>query len=258
MGAGRDGVYRVLLPADPRPGERLPVVYFLHDYFGDSGILWRSGAALELQRRMASGALPRLVVIAPDGDHGYWSDVRGGDACESWLLEGLRHEVESRLPVATERRGRAVAGISMGGFGALKAALRRPDLYAAAGSLSGALLPLDADFVRGLSWIARRPLERVFGPAAGANDLARNDLYTLLRTFPAGAPRPDLLLVCGLQDKYHLDQAARRFDAAARAAGFHAELRLEPGGHDWSYWRRSAVDLIGELARRLAPASEVR
>lgn len=246
------GTYRVLLPPERAPAERYPVLYFLHDYFGDSGILWRTGAAGEILRRMAAGEMPPLILVAPDGDHGYWSDFFDGSArYETWVAEGLRQEVERLYPALPERRARAVAGISMGGFGAVKLALRRAELYSAAASLSGALLPLDWHFVEDASPFLRRDLRRIFGRSAAANNLAANDLRQLVHgPFPQGPPR--LTLRCGTEDKYRLDEVAETFAAEARKAGLPVVVELEPGGHNWRYWRTSVVEVVAEQARAFA------
>jgi S-formylglutathione hydrolase FrmB len=139
----------------------------------------------------------------------------------------------------------------MGGFGALKAALRRPDLYGSASSLSGALVPLDEDYVTRTFFLNRWALRHAFGRGA-LNTLARNDPWRLLDAFPAGASKPALLLRCGTEDKYHLAEVARRFHERALAAAFDSTLVVEPGDHEWSYWRKSAVEVIAWHAARFA------
>lgn len=249
-----EGRYRVLLPPEDPDGGPYPVVYFLHDYFGGSEVLWSKGVAAELERRMAAGELPPFVLVAPAGDRGWWSDsFDGRHRYESWLHEHLLPEIERRYPVIPGRDGRAVTGISMGGFGALKAALRRPDVWSHASSLSGALIPLDLESVLGAPWLQRRTLRRVFGPIEGANVYARNDLRPLARrTPPANAPH--LLLRCGREDEYRLAEAAERMASLLERSGHDVELILEPGAHDWAYWKTSAAETIAWHARRFAPA----
>ncbi len=258
LALSRGLTYRVLLPPGyPREGP-YPVVLFLHDYFGDSAILWREGVAQELSRRMASGALSRFVLVAPDGAHDWWADSADGRRpYETWPAEDLLRAVEQRYAVRRDRGGRAVAGISMGGLGAVRIALRRPAEFAAAGSLSGALPPIDREFVRSSHWPVRRSLERVFGDGEGG--FVANDLLRLLSDAGrAGADRPRLLLRCGDRDKYHLDGAAQTFAQRATAAGLTPELVVEPGGHDWAYWRRVAPDWLGDLMRPLAKPADDR
>jgi S-formylglutathione hydrolase FrmB len=228
------------------------VIYFLHGMLGDSGALWRAGVIDEIERRMRSGRMAPLVIVAPDGSTGYWSDSSDGRRrYETWLVDGLRSDAERRLRLDPRRERRAVSGISMGGFGALKAALRRPDLYVSASSLSGALVPLDEEYVARTFFLNRWALRRAFGSGA-RNTLARNDPWRLLDAFPRAAPKPALLLLCGTEDKYQLADVSRRFHERALAASFDSTLVLEPGDHEWSYWRQSAVEVIAWHAARFA------
>jgi len=258
-GAGPDRAadVRVFLPPGYPERAPYPVVYFLHDYFGGDAVLWRHGVFEQLGARMAEGELEPFVVIAPDGDRGYWSDRWDGRRTwESWVTGALRESVEARWAVRRDRAGRAVSGISMGGFGAIKAALRRPDLYAEASSLSGALIPLDPDAVRGYRWLQRRILKGVFGPLDGENVYARNDLRRLVEPPPpAGVERSRLLLRCGREDEYRLAGAAEKFAELARRNGFEVELVLEPGAHDWNYWKSSAVETLAWHGARFAEES---
>lgn len=255
LGPDDPGSYRVLVPPGRADGGPYPVVYFLHDYFGGSGVLWRRGVAAELERRIAAGELPPFVLVAPEGERGWWSDsFDGRRRYESWLHEHLLPEIERRYPVIPGREGRAVTGISMGGFGALKTALRRPDLWSHASSLSGALIRLDLESVVGAPWLQRRTLRRVFGPLEGPHVYARNDLRPLaLHAPPADAPR--LLLRCGREDEYHLAEAAQRMAILLEHTGHDVELVLEPGTHDWSYWRSSAVETIAWHLRQFQRAA---
>lgn len=259
LGEAAPGDYRLLLPpgreADPRG---LPLVVFLHDYFGSSAVLWRSGAAAEIVRRMASGEMPPVAVLAPGGGRGFWSDSHDGRRrYESWVADELLPRVERATGVGGDRTRRQVTGISMGGYGAMKLQLRRPELFSGSSSLSGALAPFDWEFVTSAPWPLRRQLRRVFGPSADDNSLAANDVVALLdRPWPDGVPRPPLLLRCGRQDSYRLHLAAEKYAAAARARGFPVELVLEEGRHDWSYWRRSVVEVVAWHARALAAAAE--
>lgn len=248
----RGGQYRVFLPPDYPRAAPYPAVYFLHGMLGDSGVLWSAGVIEEIERRMRSGRMAPLVIVAPDGGTGYWSDsIDGRRRYETWLVDGLRAAAESRWRLDSRRDGRAVSGISMGGFGALKAALRRPELYASASSLSGALVPLDEEYLERTFFLNRWALRRAFGSGA-RNTLARNDPWRLLDAFPPAAPKPALLLRCGTEDKYQLADVARRFHERALAGSFDSTLVLEPGDHEWSYWRKSAVEVIAWHAARFA------
>ncbi|HEX4956092.1 MAG TPA: alpha/beta hydrolase-fold protein [Thermoanaerobaculia bacterium] len=260
LGTAR-GTFRVLLPPGYPEAAPYPVLYFLHDFFADSGILWRQGAAREISRRMRAGEMPPAVIVAPDGHKSYFADFYDGRRrYESWVVGSLREAVESRWAVRRDRAGRAVAGISMGGYAAARLALKHPELYQSAGSLSGALIPFEWGLVRTTPWPLRLNLKRIFGRSESANNLQANNLVALLdRDWHTREARPQLLVRCGREDKYDLDDAGEKFTALARKAGLEVELVLEPGTHSWAYWRHSVVDLVAWHARGFGavPAGEI-
>ena len=237
--------FRVLLPPGYPERAPYPALYFLHDYYGGSATLWSRGVAAELELRMGDGRLAPMVIVAPEGDHAYWSDLWDGSAAyESWVTGKLRVEVERDFAVRRDRAGRAVSGISMGGFGAVKAALRRPELYSSASSLSGALLELDAPSIATYPFWTRNQLARIFGPLDDPRSTySANDLRGLLAAAePSALPR--FLFRCGREDEYGLAELQQNFAALARERGIDVESVIEPGEHDWNYWRSSLVDVI--------------
>ncbi len=250
------GTYRVLLPPGYPQRAPYPVLYFLHDFFADSGTLWRQGAADAISRLMSAGETAPLLIVAPDGHKSYFADFYDGRRrYETWIVGSLRQAVESRWAVRRDRAGRAVAGISMGGYAAVRLALRHPELYESAGSLSGALIPFDWGLVRASPWPLSLNLKRIFGRSETANNLEANNLVALLGLdWRAREQRPDLLVRCGREDKYDLDDAGEKLSSHAREAGLDVELVLEPGTHSWAYWRRSVVEVIAWHAERFATA----
>ncbi|MGH3388514.1 MAG: alpha/beta hydrolase [Actinomadura sp.] len=136
---------RILLPDgyDERPRRRYPVLYLLHGSF-DTAASWTDKGDAE---RLTAG-LPLIVVMpatAGKGDAGGWAsdwrnEGRGGPPkWETFTIDQLVPWVDARYRTRTERGGRAIAGLSMGGFSALSYAARHPDLFAAAASFSGAV-----------------------------------------------------------------------------------------------------------------------
>jgi S-formylglutathione hydrolase FrmB len=87
---------------------------------------------------VAHYAEPGLGLVMPDGDDSY-SDGRPSDRYEDHIIQDLIKDVETRFPVSADRKQRALVGISMGSFGAVKLALKYPDLFFFAGGLSSAL-----------------------------------------------------------------------------------------------------------------------
>jgi S-formylglutathione hydrolase FrmB len=107
--------------------------------------------------------------------------------------------------------------------------------------------------VQAMPFFLRPSLERAFGRASTDRGYSENDLYALLLGDPALArDAPRLLLRCGTEDRYRLDQVSIFFTRFLDAVGVPNELFLEKGGHDWAYWKRSFPELVRSVAARLS------
>lgn len=238
---------------DATPLRRYPVLYFLHDGQGDEAVLFRQGVMDALEAAMRAGRIPEMIVVCPRGSGTWWVDALGGARrMAAFLTDDLVPFVDRTFRTRAVRAGRLVAGISMGGYGALRWALARPDLFTAAGGLSPAIQQLCVPSVAALPFFLRPSLEAVFGADPVANVLRRNDLYQMLLDDASLAARAPFLLVrCGTEDKYRLAEIAAFFGRFASAVGAAHEVRLETGVHDWPYWRRVFPDFAASLAARL-------
>ncbi|CAN5521394.1 hypothetical protein BH10ACT10_BH10ACT10_09270 [soil metagenome] len=138
--------------------------------------------------------------------------------------------------VAQRREDTFVAGLSMGGYGALKWALHQPERFAAAASLSGAL-----DVVALSRLDERAPLfERVHGGRIGPED----DLFALLDAADVDT-LPSVFVGCGTED--HLYDGSVRFLDAATAAGLDVHVDFRPGEHEWGIWDAMIADVLAWL-----------
>jgi putative tributyrin esterase len=121
----RDMQYRVVLPDTIAPHEKLRVVYLLHGRGGGFRD-WTNYSDV------AKFAEQPLILVMPEGDDSYWvnSATKQEDRYEDYVAKDLIADVEGRFSVSAGRQNRAIAGVSMGGFGAVKLALSHPDLFA--------------------------------------------------------------------------------------------------------------------------------
>jgi S-formylglutathione hydrolase FrmB len=139
--------YSVFLPPAYRGTDRrFPVVYFLHGLFNDhtSWTVDHEGdiPAL-LDDLMSKGSLPQLILVHPNGARSFYTDYKDGSLrYETMIVEELPRHVEARYRVATGPNRRAIAGTSMGGYGALKIAMRHPDRYRAVAAHSAIVFPV--------------------------------------------------------------------------------------------------------------------
>jgi putative tributyrin esterase len=221
----------VLLPDEPVPAEGFPTLYLLHG-LSDDHTAWVRRTAIERYAEPLG-----LAVVMPAGHRGFYTDEVHGGRYWTFLSEELPARAGAYFRLSTRRADTFVAGLSMGGYGAVKWALRQPERFAAVASLSGALdLPARQRGPRpqDLEW-----LPRVFGdePIAGTD----NDLFTLLRRT---AP-PPLYLACGTED--HLYPENVRFRDACVAEGYAPTVDFGPGDHVWEYWDRIIADVLAWL-----------
>jgi S-formylglutathione hydrolase FrmB len=202
-----------------------PTLYLLHG-LSDDHTIWLRRTSIE--RYVAPLG---LAVVMPAVHRSYYTDMRAGGDYWTFVSEELPEIARSFFPLSDRREHNFAAGLSMGGYGAFKLALRRPDAFAAAASLSGAL---NAAQRNGLS---ADESERIFG---GANDPDRggeNDLFQLAASLATSAgPKPKLFQCCGTEDFLYEDNI--RFRDHASSLGLDLVYEEGPGAHEWGYWDR--------------------
>ena len=212
-----------------------PVLYLLHG-LSDDDTTWLRRTSIE---RYAAPL--GLAVVMPQVHRSFYADEHYGGRYWTFLSEELPQLVGSLFRVSDRREDTFVAGLSMGGYGALKWALRQPERFAATASLSGAL-HIGSTRTGPVRPEDPRIFERIYGDAdpTGTDD----DLLALIsRADPAALPA--LHVCCGEQDE--LLDANRRFLDACSAASVPVTVDLGPGAHDWAYWDARIQDVLAWL-----------
>jgi S-formylglutathione hydrolase FrmB len=258
---------RVLLPAGyaSHPKRRYPVLYLLHGAAG-SQASWTTAGDTEAQ----TAKLP-LIVVMPDGGKGgfysdWYNDGTGGlPRWETWHIDGLIPWIDGRYRTVADRSGRALAGLSMGGFGAFSYAARHPDMFTAALSMSGAVDPPLVPNVLGADGVLWGPFEteEVRWRARNPLDLAGNlrGLALWLRTGNGqpGGPYPSRATTDVIE--YGTGLMTDRVHARLQRLSIpHVYDNYGPGHHIWPYWRRGLEQTLpGIMARfRRAPRPPAR
>lgn len=214
-----------------------PVLYLLHGYNGDETVWFRFSA---IERY--AGKYP-LAIVMPRANHSFFVDSQDtGYNYFTFITEELPKKVRQFFNVSSKREDTFIAGLSMGGYGAMHAALGRPDLYAAAAALSGFLDP-------GMAYeegIMRGRAMRVLGEDLSAAKQRGNDIITLLKKCAGQNPSlPLLYITCGTEDQLYRQNLS--FKAACDELKIQLEYNEQSGIHDWVYWDRTIADVLAWL-----------
>jgi S-formylglutathione hydrolase FrmB len=286
---------------DLEKARRYPVVTLLHGLWGDQWQWVRSEHVASTMDSLITAGLPEMILVMPDGDDGWWTtwhrlvDFRGCRAeplrrrftpptdpssrespdayCVPWakyddyVARDLVAQVDSMYRTHANRSQRGIAGLSMGGYGAVTLALAYPEVFAAAASHSGALSPL---------YVGPRPF---VAPARYASDLdelrrARGNLWWSLDVpfgditgFRAREPaimaerlvrrgrvrRPAIFMDVGVDD--FLVDENRSFHHRLNDLGYAHEYTEWPGAHDHAYWRAHVRESLRWMAGQFASAA---
>ncbi len=245
--------YNVVLPPDydapTARTTRYPVLYLLHGLAGSHDD-WVSNRAHLAQH----AAQYHIIIVTPEGHNGWYTDSATvpNEKYESYIVQELIPDVEGRYRTIPTRAGRAIAGLSMGGYGALKFGVKYPDKFSFAASMSGAhgAPTWDPNDKELLSFV-KPSIARVYGaidnPVRPANDLTK--LFDALSP-ERSAQLPFFYLDCGTED--FLIDSNRALDALLLKRKIPHEFRELPGAHTWSYWDSQVQEILRIAARRLA------
>jgi S-formylglutathione hydrolase FrmB len=213
--------------------EPFPTLYLLHGLSDDDSI-WLRRTSIE--RYVAELG---LAVVMPQVHRSFYTDEAFGRPYWTFLSEELPQVAAGFFRLSTHPEDTFVAGLSMGGYGAFKWALRHPDRFAAAASLSGALDLAARQHGPGRAEDPRM-MERIFDgrTVAGTED----DLFWLL---DQASDLPPLYLCCGTEDPLFDDNV--RFRDRCRATGTPVVVDFGPGDHEWGYWDTKIQDVLAWL-----------
>jgi len=241
--------YNVILPPGYRasPVTRYPVLYLLHGVSGHySDWVTRTNVALYADQY-------RMIVVMPEGNDSWYTDsaTRPNEKYESYLLKELIPDVQKRFRTLETRYGRGVAGLSMGGYGALKFGLKSPATFSFAGSISGAFgAPQWNESDLKDPGPIRDSVLSVFG-AAGSETRKANDIFEIVRGLPATriAALPYFYLDCGTEDGFF--SLNPQFAALLRERKIPHEYRELLGNHGWAYWDQQVKEVLKVAAEKM-------
>jgi S-formylglutathione hydrolase FrmB len=219
----------------PEPGKMGTVplrerklLYLLHG-LSDDGSAWQRYSSIETVANEYG-----LAVVMPSVGRSFYTDQPNGQLYFTYLVEELPAYLKDVFGLAPVRENTFIAGLSMGGYGAFKAAFRYPERFAAAASFSGAL---------SLAIISAMPADprqaefaHIFGDLDKLQGSEHDSMVWLQKAAQNPAALPRLFVACGRQDDlYPVNQM---FNAACQQFGIPLDYCEEDGKHDWHFWDR--------------------
>ncbi len=241
---GNTATLAAIVPERARPPHR--VLWLMHG-LGDDHTAWTRMTNLERHLAGRDDDARGLAVVMPAVGRSFYTDMQRGLRYWTYIADELPAVAAHLFPLSAARDDNFLAGQSMGGYGAIKLALRRPDRFAAAASLSGAL-DVAAVYRHHTDHFERQELANIFGSelAIHASD---NDLFHLAAKLAAAAdssPRPRLWLACGKSDFLALH--SRRFDEHLTELGLEHEYHEHADrDHSWAYWDEQVPAILDWL-----------
>jgi S-formylglutathione hydrolase FrmB len=230
--------YNVILPTDydTLRATRYPVLYLLHGLTGHySDWVARTNIADYASEY-------RLIVVMPEGNDSWYTDS-GASKYESYILQELIPDVQQRYRTIEARYGRSIAGLSMGGYGAIKFGLKSPQTFVFAGSMSGAFgITRFSEEEVPASW---RESLKLFGPV-GSETRKANDLVEIVGKLRAERmpSLPYFYFDCGTEDSPLIFPSNRELAILMFEKKIPHEYRELPGDHSWGYWDRQVQEVL--------------
>ena len=216
----------VLIPERGAAGKPR-VLYLLHG-LSDDHTMWQRRTSIE---RYADAY--GLCVIMPAVERSFYTDMADGGRFWTYVSEELPAIMSRMFNISGRREDTFVAGLSMGGYGAFKLALRQPERFAAAASLSG-VLDLRGHIMHGGENTIKPEMRRIFGHDGCDMDASEDLVRVMEANMREHVQIPRLYACCGRQD--FLYQCNLDFIAAAKKLGVDVAFTENEGTHEWGYW----------------------
>jgi S-formylglutathione hydrolase FrmB len=236
---GRSVAYCALLPPsyDVEKTRRYPVLYFLHGLGDKEQMFLHSGGWNLVEDLWEQHQLGEFVIVTPAAGASFYINSRDGkERYEDFLLREFMLAIEARYRIEAARATRGIAGFSMGGYGALRLAFLRPDLFGSVSVHSAALMEKlpNISVAEAVQNPRMRVLGDVFGSPPDRTFWDRNNPLVLARTAPITGLK--IYFDCGSEDGYGFNAGAETLDKTLSSRHIAHEFHIYPGGHDWSYF----------------------
>ena len=236
---GRPMDYAVYTPPGWTRSERLPLVVFLHGAGDSEACFDRARVGQALDQAITEGRAPRVVICVPDGELGFWENWYDRTRhYRDWVMDDLVPHVRATYNTLEGRQNTHLAGISMGGHGALRFARKEPNEFSSAAIISAPLL--DSEHVKHFAdsiWVRLFvPKKRIWGSTGDYERIREEDVFRQWQTQEdLGGHR--VMLAHGDDDKEGVVLGNSAFHQHLRERGVDHEYLVYSGAHAWKDWR---------------------
>lgn len=238
--------YCVYLPADydagaaQHPPKRYPVLYFLHGLGDNEQTLFNSGGWTLLEDLRNQHKMGDFMIVAPEGKRSFYIDSADGFVrYNEFFLQEFLPQIESKYRIKPGRAGRAISGISMGGYGALRFAFAHPELFSAVSAQSAALItesPQTLDSASRTGAPLGGVLAAVFGKPIDVPHWNDNSPFVLAKRNASGLRKLAIYFNCGQDDNYGFEKGAAALHDTLQKDGVKHEYHPYPGDHSFTYF----------------------
>ena len=245
---GCERKYAIYLPPDYETSKRkYPVLYLLHGS-GDDQTGWvQFGEVLQItDKAIETGLATPMIIVMPDaqsGQKGYFNSFDGEWNYESFFFDEFVPFIEKKYRIRSEKRFRAIAGLSMGGGGAFIYALRHPEMFSSACPLSGVMgeLSYDEFYKKNEANLKELRRETVYNYYSNHNALS-----IIKNQTDANLKSVKWYIDCGDDD--FLFEGNSMVHVALKKRGIPHEYRVRDGSHNWTYWRSSLPKVLAFIS----------
>lgn len=237
--------------------KRYPVLYFLHGLGDNEQTLFNSGGWTLLDDLRKQKKTSDFLIVAPEGRRSFYIDSADGTVRynDFFLREFIPH-IEARYRIRATRAARAISGISMGGYGAIRFAFAHPELFSAVSAQSAALItdsPKDLDTAARSGAPLGQVLAAVFGNPINIPHWNENSPFTLARKNAAALRRQSIYFNCGQDDNYGFEKGAAALHNQLQQSGVKHEYHPYPGDHSLSYFLSHFAEVMEFHSRSFTP-----
>jgi S-formylglutathione hydrolase FrmB len=236
--------YCVMLPADydaaDHARQRYPILYFLHGLGDNEQALFKSGGWNLVEDLRQQHKIGDFLIVSPEAKASFYINSADGKIRYSdFFLQEFIPYIESKYRIRRERGSRAISGISMGGYGALRFAFANPDLFSSVSVQSAALItqsPQELTDVMRSDTPLSGPLASVFGNPINVQHWKQNSPFVLAKQNKLPLAKLAIYFNCGDNDDFGFEEGAQELDKQLNGEKIKHEFHLYPGNHGASYF----------------------